>query len=263
MPEDFEKKAEEWLSANVPILTARSEKMAAGVDDWVQLWDEENAYSYFYNEKSGESSWDMPEGWAELNPINRDDWLEQKDEDTGSTFWQHKTTGEAVLEEPWAEQDRQRERRKQEAAAAAARRAAEAEELRKKMEVERIRREVEAEEERKRLEREAEEEKERLQREAEEERIRKERMRREAEEKAKRVRFGQSEVSYRNRIETHKTLLARARRCAPPRARGAGWEVENQTAMKAFVFSRKSGHLGRQSLACVHLRDGKWRIKQL
>ena len=71
--------------------------------DWLEQTDE-GGNLYYYNLKTGESSWEAPEGYVKLNVIN--DWVEQRDEQ-GNLYYYNVTSGESSWEAPDGFQEQQ------------------------------------------------------------------------------------------------------------------------------------------------------------
>jgi hypothetical protein len=137
--DQFHKKGNKASKKFKPIAAAIAEKKAAeeAAKEWVQFFDEENGYPYWYNNITGESSYDKPavlvaqeeeeaaagqmveaeadpyasdyggeEGYnsdyqgAEAAAGGASEWKEEWDEASGTTYWYNETSGESTYDDP-------------------------------------------------------------------------------------------------------------------------------------------------------------------
>ena len=104
-----------WLETqDTDVMTSRSvSKRNAG--PWEELFDPETATTYYYNERSGESRWERPNGfdqrWLDQQDVaaltarstkrrNAGDWTEMEDEETGTVYYTNMHTSESQWEKP-------------------------------------------------------------------------------------------------------------------------------------------------------------------
>lgn len=85
-------------------------KMAAQQDDWTEHVDPGSGNPYYYNAKTGETSWTKPAQAAAANPVAQaaepvaaglaDGWTEHLDAASGRTYYYNASTGETSWERP-------------------------------------------------------------------------------------------------------------------------------------------------------------------
>ena len=83
------------------------ERNVVNASDWTKITDEASGEAYFYNETTGETSWDDPRsaelagsddiGESELTPCP---WAECIDEASGEPYYYNSSTGELVWDKP-------------------------------------------------------------------------------------------------------------------------------------------------------------------
>lgn len=54
------------------------------VDEWFERYDPDGGFTYYYNDKTGESSWDAPEYVIETDPISKDTYFLQLNKSNGA-----------------------------------------------------------------------------------------------------------------------------------------------------------------------------------
>ena len=84
-----------YLAGGEPIVEFT--KFSVGMTEWAKIPGTEGSEPYFYNETTGESQWDPPEGWVEECDPN---WTEVVDPESEGKYYYNTATEESTWEKP-------------------------------------------------------------------------------------------------------------------------------------------------------------------
>jgi WW domain len=70
---------------------------------WQEFVDDDSGCTYYWNESTGETTWETPSGYA--SPETRPSpvpsvWIQFTDDDSGCPYWYNEQTGESTWEDP-------------------------------------------------------------------------------------------------------------------------------------------------------------------